>query len=280
VECFDPVSGSAKHELPSRGFAPAFSPDDRALMLAEPSGQVFVFNAISGETLPSPVGAVANFAVWSPTGERIATAERNGKLAVWKSDDGQLAAIIDEYLGNVTALAWSPDGKRIAFGNADGTEINVWYPVTKARLKIAAPPAGIHALAFTPDGRKVMAAHNDDAIRTYDTQSAELLTTIHAATGTALLFSPDQTRVASMSYDLAVRISDVATGKPQGALVSLADDQWLAVASEGHYRGTPGIEKNLVYIAETDDGQQLLSPDEFAKKYGWRNDPERARLAE
>ncbi len=47
----------------------------------------------------------------------------------------------------------------------------------------------------------------------------------------------------------------------------------------GHYRGSRNIERDLIYIAETEDGvQHTLTPEEFAKKYGWKNDPDRVRL--
>lgn len=55
---------------------------------------------------------------------------------------------------------------------------------------------------------------------------------------------------------------------------------WLALSPDGHYRGGPNVEHELVYVVETDDGQQLLTPDEFAKKYSWQNDPARMRLLE
>ena len=31
-------------------------------------------------------------------------------------------------------------------------------------------------------------------------------------------------------------------------------------------------------VVETDTGQEMLSPEEFEKKYPWKNDPERVRL--
>ena len=34
----------------------------------------------------------------------------------------------------------------------------------------------------------------------------------------------------------------------------------------------------MVHIVQTDQGQETLTPEEFAKKYGWKNDPERVRL--
>ena len=34
----------------------------------------------------------------------------------------------------------------------------------------------------------------------------------------------------------------------------------------------------MVYIVETDAGQETLSPEDFEKKYGWNNDPDQVRL--
>ena len=60
----------------------------------------------------------------------------------------------------------------------------------------------------------------------------------------------------------------------------LENDQYLAASSEGHYRTTPEIERQLVYVVETAQGQETLTPDEFAKKYDWKNDSERVRPLE
>ena len=48
----------------------------------------------------------------------------------------------------------------------------------------------------------------------------------------------------------------------------------------GHYRcENPTVEAELVYVVQTEQGQQTLTPPEFAAKYGWKNDPEKgARL--
>ena len=40
------------------------------------------------------------------------------------------------------------------------------------------------------------------------------------------------------------------------------------------------MSEDVVYVALTDDGRQItLRPDEFAAKYGWRNDTEKIRLS-
>jgi formylglycine-generating enzyme required for sulfatase activity len=48
------------------------------------------------------------------------------------------------------------------------------------------------------------------------------------------------------------------------------------VGPAGHWRGAPGLEKELVYVVQTDAGQETLTPEGFAKKYGWKNDPAKA----
>jgi hypothetical protein len=39
-----------------------------------------------------------------------------------------------------------------------------------------------------------------------------------------------------------------------------------------------GVERELVYIVETDEGQETLSPETFAAKYGWKNDPSKVTM--
>jgi hypothetical protein len=72
-----------------------------------------------------------------------------------------------------------------------------------------------------------------------------------------------------------------ATGRPIAVLVPLADKMGLSVSAAGHYRGTPGqaMARQLVYVVDTGHGLETLSPAEFEKKYGWKNDPEQVRLA-
>jgi hypothetical protein len=62
-------------------------------------------------------------------------------------------------------------------------------------------------------------------------------------------------------------------------LVPLANPHGLAVSPDGHYRGTPHLEDELVYVIQTDRGQETLRPQEFAARFGWKNDPARVPLS-
>ena len=62
-------------------------------------------------------------------------------------------------------------------------------------------------------------------------------------------------------------------------LVPYISDNWLAVGPDGHYVGSREIAEHIVYVAQTEEGHHItLPPAEFQKRYGWQNDPKKARL--
>jgi hypothetical protein len=52
----------------------------------------------------------------------------------------------------------------------------------------------------------------------------------------------------------------------------------LAVSAEGHYHITRAMDQEIVYVVQTDKGQETLTPEEFSKKYGLQNNPEQAGM--
>ena len=78
--------------------------------------------------------------------------------------------------------------------------------------------------------------------------------------------------------DGLVRVMDTDTERVE-TIFYMTGDHWLVLTPEGHYRGSPFVERNLVYVVETTAGEQLtLTPTEFATKFGWKNDPTQVRL--
>ena len=77
-----------------------------------------------------------------------------------------------------------------------------------------------------------------------------------------------------------LRLTRFDTGEPLLTIVSLRDGQHLAISPDGHYRSSPGVEKGLIYVAMTDSGEQItVTPEEFSKRYGWKNDPQSVKPA-
>jgi hypothetical protein len=75
-----------------------------------------------------------------------------------------------------------------------------------------------------------------------------------------------------------VWLHEIETNRPCGVMMMLPDDRYVSFSPDGHYCGSPRVERDLVYVVQTDTGQEMLTPEEFAKRFGWKNDPERVRL--
>ena len=74
-------------------------------------------------------------------------------------------------------------------------------------------------------------------------------------------------------------LADLETGQRRLTMMWLGDDRYVSFSPDGHYAGSPKVERYLVYVVQTDDGaQHTLTPAEFATRYGWKNDPEKVRL--
>ena len=118
-------------------------------------------------------------------------------------------------------------------------------------------------------------------LRRWDLASDKLvsLRTSQPLRGEIVHWALQQKLIASLTLDKATAyLWDSETGVPLGA-ITVACDKIVYISPEGHYHCPPGVEKELVYVAMTNSGEQItLTPDEFSKKYGWKNDPTKVSL--
>jgi WD40 repeat protein len=215
---------------------------------------------------------------WSPDGKSLASTGLDG-LLLWEAESGKRLHTL-KTPGTIQALAWSPDGHVLASGETMGT-VRLWNPASGQPVDtLKGHQYGVLALAWLPDGKTLASFGDDRTIRLWDAQSGEPLRTFPGlAQGT---FSPDGRMVATWGpWTLPnLQLWETKTGRPRGTLVPLREEQYLAVSPDGHYRGPRRIERELVYVVQTDQGQDTLTPEEFAQKYGWKNDPDRVRLTD
>jgi WD40 repeat protein len=186
-----------------------------------------------------------------------------------------------------TAVAWSPDGTQVLSSNWVGRlGVRIWDAATGNEVTGLPVDAG-GGISFLPDGRTLLLGRNGGGGFTYWNLSpgvAERTVSLalpgwSKSYATCLDFSPDL-RTAFTMWANCIMLWDTDTGKRRATLASLAGDDWLAVSADGHYRGSPGVERELVYVVEIDAGEQLtLTPEEFATRYHWKNDPSQVRLA-
>jgi hypothetical protein len=102
---------------------------------------------------------------------------------------------------------------------------------------------------------------------------------LHAGSVLNLAWSPEGRFLAS-SAGSVVRFCDGRTLQPHGQVLFLVGEKaqhWLAVGPEGHFR-TSDPKLELVYVVQTERGQETLSPAEMEDRFGWKNDPDKVRL--
>ena len=107
---------------------------------------------------------------------------------------------------------------------------------------------------------------------------------VAAFAGEARGFSPDG-RFLVCDLVHARRIVRVDDGELQfsapiaTALVSPEGHLYTPTKPSGAAWATsPEINDAFVYVVQTVEGQQTLTPQEFANRYGWQNDPDKVRL--
>jgi len=240
---------------------------DDSASIAAGDGTGKLWEASSGTAvrdLPSHGSAMA----WSPDGATLAIAV-GGDVRLFAGGAGRPTKNLFSSRDEVCSLAWSPDGKTLAGGNEDN-QVYLWnleQPTPRPAIYKGHKAAPV-TLEWLDEGRTLVTGSPSE-ICFWATASGKLVRTI-AADGTAV--SPSG-RLFATREGGAVRLRSLEDGSLVRSLVSLPEGSYLAVGPRGHYRASPETAAELVYLVQTDSGQQMLSPDQFAEKYGWKNDP-------
>ena len=74
--------------------------------------------------------------------------------------------------------------------------------------------------------------------------------------------------------DFSIRAAHLPT-RQEKTIVYLTGGGWLEISPDGHYRGSTRVDRHLVYVVQTTEGQKMFPPAQFAEIFGWQNDPSR-----
>ena len=163
-------------------------------------------------------------------------------------------------------------------------------------------------LALSPSGDRLLVQHWREStwLRDEGTGRRRWLGWLGWRDGEPQQWLPDGRRFVGRHWSLyRLQTFGVGTNRRLGTLFPAIGREfkrnWLCVSPEGHYRGGPldrpaspeqpdegadpaglaAVEQHIVYVAQLDDGSNVtLSPQEFRAKFGWQNDPKKARLLE
>lgn len=143
------------------------------------------------------------------------------EIRVWYERDSWTTKILpyDGSQNKLYAIAFSPDGRSLA-GAGYGNAICLWDLKDTRRKDLFINQAAtgfVNKLAFSPDGKYLAAGLSDGSIKLWHTDSwdqVESLDNEHRTTITALVFSPDSSRLVSASgiSNPIVRLWTIAAG--------------------------------------------------------------------
>ena len=186
------------------------------------SAQVFVVR--TGEPLFDLVGHTTwiDSAAWSPSGTYLATGSEDRTVRVWRALDGQCVQVLEAHQGKVFGLAWSKDGARLLSGSDDRT-LRVWDPLSGTCMKCwevlhpieqTVSWAEVAGLVCAGRGHRIYSDSQGRGshISIWSGIDGQLISNIDGHDDDVMQaeFSPDGTRLASVSHDGTLRIWDVS----------------------------------------------------------------------
>jgi WD40 repeat protein len=209
-----------------------------------------------------PGGGTVSLAV-SPDGEKIATTDFRGHLALWHTDGGWWSEKVIELGGYAYTSAFSPDGRFLA-GGGESVALCELGPAGAVKV-LRLPFAGVRALAFSPDSKTlaVTSLLSGDIVLwdlTEGRQRATLKT--GASCAMCIAFSPDGRCLAAGSNGLigSFTVWNLATGE---CTLRINGDfgpvRGLAFSRDGTSIATAAVYERYVRLWDAKTGRLLRS---------------------
>jgi WD40 repeat protein len=168
VHLWDLATGTPHELLPrpqGETYSVEFSSDGSWLVAACADRIVRVWEVASRKLATGFAGhtTTVKWAVFSPDGSEVASADQEGTICVWHRDRGELRVQINAGL-RTNVVAWSPDGRHLATEGPGGS-VFLWDAGAGSQLAALPAAGGIRTLTFSPDSGRLAAAGNDGCVR-------------------------------------------------------------------------------------------------------------------
>lgn len=186
------------------GLGLAFSRDGKQLATAN-GDEAFIWDVETGKELfhcthetaaAGGPGSWIQDVAFSPSGDHMATAGRDGTARVWSLTNRQEVVRL-KHAAKVEAVAFSPDGTTISTASFDGTA-RLWeLPSGRERLR-AVHPGGAEVLSVAPDASSVASGGMDGSVTVWNMSSGDQRARlVHSDEVRAVGFSPDGNLIAT-----------------------------------------------------------------------------------
>jgi eukaryotic-like serine/threonine-protein kinase len=220
-------------------------------------------------------------AAWSRKGDLLAVAS-NKEVRLYSSDGKTLKTKLPlpgefKWTNGQHGLSWSHDDKRLICPAYGGVIFVVDIESMKTNPITSNLGVGLWGVThWSPDGQRIIATadYNDGYVYEPEQRKTSLFFPLRFAG-----WHPDSRRLVSgNSSELEMYGFDTKAGKRLGSLLPFTGtgNPSLCVSPDGHFRGPANA---VVVAVQTENGEHFtFAPAEFEKKYGWKNDPNKASL--
>jgi WD40 repeat protein len=170
----------------------AFGPENRALVIAYPQGEIAEWHGPDFQTKTSlfNVGPDAEDARFSEDGRWFAATYRGGKVKVWDLLQHSLRCELNVNSENPGICGWSPDGKHVILGT-DSAEIVEWDLTATNRIRSWPRPKNTYNVSADPTWRWLI--HRSE-------RPADILSLMEMATRESRAFTPQLRRVLATAF--------------------------------------------------------------------------------
>ncbi|MDZ8050387.1 MAG: NB-ARC domain-containing protein [Aulosira sp. ZfuCHP01] len=194
---------------------------------------------------------------FSPDGKLLATGDVNGRVNLWKMQNGQQLRSFEGHTGWVWQAHFSPDGKTLASCCENGI-IKLW-DIKKGRCLHTVQDDTIRGWlsSFSPDGSLLACGRTDQTIKLWDTRSGECVKTLQRQENTIgpVAFSPNGQILASGSEDATVKLWDVSTGECLHTLQGHTQAVWSVSFSPDGKILASGSEDKTIKLWDVSSGK-------------------------
>ncbi len=239
----------------------AFSPSGKLLVTGTASGEIWVYQAVSGSPLLICHGHTDG--VWSiafSSDERMfASGSDDQTVRVWDVNTGQCLKILYGHTNRVRSVSFSPNNKLFASGSEDGT-IRFWDANTGESLRTLREHNNrVWSVAFSYDGNMLASGSEDATIRVWDVSTGRCLKILQGHTGgiRSVAFSPDNTILASGGDDQTVRLWNTSTDQCLKILYGHTNRLWSVTFSPDGNIFASGGEDQIIRLWDTHSGHCL-----------------------
>jgi WD40 repeat protein len=231
-----------------------FSADGNKILTVS-NGTAAIWDANSGEEIATLPGT-ALYAVFSPEGQQILTANEDGKARLWDIA-GRLVDVLSGHDGPVLFADFSGDGRHIITGSGDNTA-RLWNtaPLAVAHMLLG-HSAGVKQGAFSADGKRVLTISDDLTVRVWDVDTGIGIAVLkgHQEWITSAAFSGNGKTVLTGSEDATARLWDIEPMRSHTPLGGPDESAVFAVFSNDGKHLATTYEDGTVRIWNGETGQ-------------------------